>query len=163
MKKLLGVVVLFTILSCKTEEPTQFTEAALNDNMITLDGSSIAFKDILKQYEGKTVFVDVWASWCGDCIKNMPKVKALQEKYTDVVYLFLSLDRGQKSWKKGIEKYNVQGEHYFIPSADDSAFTDFADVGWIPRYMVLGPQGNIKLFEAIEADDARIKENLINN
>ncbi len=163
MKKVIGLILMLAILSCNTTEPTQFSAEALNDKMVGLDGQAVAFKDILKQYEGKTILVDVWASWCGDCIKNMPKVKALQQEYQDVVYLFLSMDRGQEAWKKGIEKYQVQGAHYFIPSADVSAFADFANVKWIPRYMVLGPQGEIKLFNAVEADDQRIKENLINN
>ncbi|UKM64542.1 TlpA family protein disulfide reductase [Flavobacteriaceae bacterium GSB9] len=160
MKKIIGFVVIVTFLSCNTQTPTKFSKEALNDSFVALDGSSKSLKEVLASHPGKTIFVDVWASWCSDCIKNMPKVKHLQKAYQDVVYLFLSLDRGQKPWKKGIEKHDVQGEHYFIPSRDDSAFIQFANVGWIPRYMIVDSEGNIKLFEAVEADDPRIKEYL---
>ncbi|MFL1011369.1 TlpA family protein disulfide reductase [Flavisericum labens] len=160
MKKIMCGLLFVTFLSCNTQTPTQLSEEALNDTFVTLYGGSKSLKSVLGSHKGKTIFIDIWASWCGDCIKNMPKVKALQNEYKDVVYLFLSLDRGQKSWKKGIEKYDVEGEHYFIPSADDSAFAEFTDIDWIPRYMIVDGIGNIKLFKAVTADDERIKEYL---
>jgi thiol-disulfide isomerase/thioredoxin len=43
--------------------------------MVNTENEPIAFSEILKKYEGKTIVIDVWASWCSDCIKGMPKVK----------------------------------------------------------------------------------------
>ncbi|WP_303315903.1 TlpA disulfide reductase family protein [Flavivirga abyssicola] len=160
MKKISYILILLiTIFSCK-KSPTQFSEAALNDIFITLEGSPIAFRDILETHKGKTLVIDVWASWCSDCIKGMPKVKDLQAEYKEVTYIFLSLDKTQKAWKKGIEKYDVKGIHYFMKSGWDGMFSDFIDLDWIPRYMVVDAKGNIELFEAVKADDIRIKENL---
>jgi thiol-disulfide isomerase/thioredoxin len=161
MKKTITfLIIIFTVLSCNSQDPIQFSEEALNDTFINLEGHSIVFKDILENHKGKTIVIDIWASWCGDCIKGMPKVKALQKEFNDAVYIFLSLDRGVEAWKKGIQKYNVVGEHYYLPSGKDSAFGDFVNIGWIPRYMVIDAKGNIKLFKAVEADDNRIKQNL---
>ena len=161
MKKTITfLIIIFTVLSCNSQDPIQFSEEALNDTFINLEGNSIVFKDILENHKGKTIVIDIWASWCGDCIKGMPKVKALQKEFNDAVYIFLSLDRGVEAWKKGIQKYNVVGEHYYLPSGKDSAFGDFVNIGWIPRYMVIDTKGNIKLFKAVEADDNRIKQNL---
>jgi len=161
MKKMKYLLVLLIgVLSCSEETPTKFTEAALNDVFISLEGESIAFKDILNAHEGKSVVIDIWASWCGDCIKGMPKVKALQKGYPDAAYIFLSLDRGQDAWKRGIKKYDVQGEHYYLPNGKKSAFGDFVSIDWIPRYMVVDAKGNIKLFKAVEADNNQITEAL---
>lgn len=161
MKKIITfLIIIFTVLSCNSQDPIQFSEEVLNDTFINLEGNSIVFKDILENHKGKTIVIDIWASWCGDCIKGMPKVKALQKEFNDAVYIFLSLDRGVEAWKKGIQKYNVVGEHYYLPSGKDSAFGDFVNIGWIPRYMVIDAKGNIKLFKAVEADDNRIKQNL---
>lgn len=151
------VILLISVFSCNTEVPTKFSEEVLNDTFITLEGDSNSLKDILSQFEG-TILIEIWASWCSDCIKGFPKLKELQEKYTDVNYVFLSLDRGEDKWKKGIEKYNLTGHHYFIPSGKKSAFGDFVEIGWIPRYMVVDGKGNIKLYESIEADDPRLIE-----
>ncbi|TYA79876.1 TlpA family protein disulfide reductase, partial [Seonamhaeicola marinus] len=108
MKKVYVILLALTALfSCKSQEPTQFNEKALNDTFVTLNGENVTFQSILNKHKGKTIVIDIWASWCGDCIKGMPKVKALQENYKDAAYVFLSLDRGEDAWKKGIEKYNV--------------------------------------------------------
>ena len=151
---------LIGVLGCSQETPTKFSEAALNDAFISLEGESVAFKDILNAHEGKAMVIDIWASWCGDCIKGMPKVKALQKGYPDAVYIFLSLDRGEDAWKRGIKKYDVQGEHYYLPNGKKSAFGDFVSIDWIPRYMVVDANGNIKLFKAVEADNNQITEAL---
>lgn len=154
------LVLLISFFSCNTETPTQFSEGALNDTFVTLDGNSIAFKDILETHKGKTLVIDVWASWCGDCIKGMPKVKVLQKEYKNATYIFLSLDRTQEAWKKGIKKYNVEGENYYMQSGWEGPFGEFVDLDWIPRYIVVDGDGNIKLFKAIEADDKQIKQYL---
>lgn len=153
-------VLLISFFCCNTETPTQFSEEALNDVFITLDGDSIAFKDILENHKNQDLVIDIWASWCGDCIEGLPKLKALQKEYTDVTYIFLSLDRTEKAWKNGVKKYKIDGQHYFMKSGWNGAFGNFVDLDWIPRYMVVDKTGTIKLFEATKADDKRIKENL---
>ena len=154
------LIVLLSIFSCNTETPTQFSEEALNDTFITLEGNSVPFKDILETYKGQTIFIDIWASWCSDCIKNMSKVKALQQDYEDVTYIFLSLDKSEDAWKKGVKKHEVKGEHYFMQSGWKGAFGEFVNLNWIPRYMVIGKDGTIKLFKAVKANDKKIKQNL---
>ena len=163
MKKIKYIlIVLITIFSCTKETPTQFSEAALNDVFETLNGESITFKDILEAQKGKTIVIDIWASWCGDCIKGMPKVKALQQEYKDASYIFLSLDRTQSAWIRGIKKYDIEGEHYFMPSAKNCDFADFVNISWIPRYMVINQAGEIVVFDVIEADDNKLIEALKN-
>ena len=100
-------VLLISIFSCNTETPIYFSEEALNDTFLTLEGNSTNFKDIIENYKDETLFIDIWASWCADCIKGMPKVKVLQEEYKDVTYIFLSLDRNIEAWKKGVKKYKI--------------------------------------------------------
>jgi thiol-disulfide isomerase/thioredoxin len=154
------LLITFIFSSCNLEKPTQFSEVALQDNFITLQGEDILLKDILNQYKGKTILIDVWASWCRDCIEGMPTVKKLQEKFPDVVFLFLSEDRSISSWKRGIQKYQVKGNHYFIEKGAKGDFANFLNSNWIPRYMVVDSQGSIKLFKATKATDIKIKEAL---
>lgn len=165
MKKIFLLVVsalaVFAIYSyTNRQDDKAFRKEALENQMITLDGSSVAFKDILKKYKGKTVVIDVWASWCSDCIKGMPKVKALQTQFPQATYLFLSMDKTQENWKKGIEKYEVNGEHYMATDGMKGIFGKSIDLNWIPRYMVVDKKGKIALFRAIEADDTKLIETL---
>lgn len=163
MKKIKNIIVILitvNFLSCNFEHPTQFSEAALSDVFITLEGDTIPFKTILETYKGKKIVVDVWASWCGDCIKGIPDEKALQKEFPEVVFLFLSEDRNVERWKKSIEKYNIEGEHYFMANGSKGAFKDFLNSNWIPRYLVIDKKSGIKLFKAKKVTDIRIKEAL---
>ena len=156
------LVLLLSVLSCNTKNPNAFSEAALNDTFTTLDGNQITLKSILEKHKGKTIVIDIWASWCGDCIKGMPKVKALQNQFKDVTFLFFSLDRAEDAWKRGIKKYDVQGEHYFMQNAKKCDFADFVNISWIPRYMVINKAGEIVVFDVIKANDIKLIEALKN-
>jgi hypothetical protein len=90
----------------------------------------------------------------------MPTVKELQDEFPDVEFLFLSEDRNIASWKRGIQKYQVKGNHYFMEKGPKGDFAKFLNSNWIPRYMVVDSQGNIKLFKATKATDKAIKESL---
>ena len=161
MKKILSLLVIaLSTLSCSQAQQTEFKEEALSNTMKTVENTDITFQEILKKYEGKTIVIDVWASWCPDCIKGMPKVKELQEKYSDVTYLFISMDKNYDAWKKGIEKYDVQGEHYLTSDGMKGVFGKSIKLDWIPRYMVVDKTGKIALFKVIEADDDKLIETL---
>lgn len=59
-------------------------------------------KDVeLAKFEGKTIFVNFWATWCRPCIQEMPSIAALQKQLTDknIEFFFASdeeVDRIQK-------------------------------------------------------------------
>ena len=150
--------------SCtQAQDKTSFGAEALNAKMTSIEGKEIAFKDILAQYKGKTVVIDVWASWCPDCIKGMLKVHKLQEQFPEAVYLFLSYDREDTRWKEGIKKYGANGDNYHVgKKMNEGAFAADIKLDWIPRYMVVDKDGKIALFKAIEADDVKLVETLKN-
>tara|TARA_B110000037_G_scaffold217983_1_gene280117 strand:+ start:115 stop:603 length:489 start_codon:yes stop_codon:yes gene_type:complete len=161
MKKLLLVAFFIsTILSCQTRVETQFSEDALNDQLVSLNGDSILFKTILENHKGKTIFIDIWASWCKDCLKGLPSVKALQAEYTAIDFVYLSLDKSQDAWKKGINRLQIKGDHYFMQSGWKGAMGTFLDLDWIPRYMIIDKQGQIKVFKAIKTSDKTLLNNL---
>ncbi|RZJ74403.1 MAG: TlpA family protein disulfide reductase [Flavobacterium sp.] len=164
MKQLFILPLFFVaIISCSQAQETSFSKEVLNDKMTSLEGKEIAFKDILDKYRGKTVIIDVWASWCPDCIKGMPKVKELQKQFPRAVFLFLSYDKTDESWKNGIEKYDVKGQHYHVGAKmKEGAFSNGIKLDWIPRYMVVDKAGKIVLFKAIEADDEKLITTLKN-
>jgi thiol-disulfide isomerase/thioredoxin len=164
MKKIIASICLaLGIISCTNAQKKEFSKEALSETMQSREGNKFTFQEILKKHEGKTIVIDVWASWCPDCIKGMPKLQALQEKYTDVVYLFLSYDKTPETWETGISKYNVRGEHYLILSNwKGGGFKAAADIDWIPRYIVVDKTGKVALYRAIEADEEQLITTLNN-
>jgi len=150
------ILILFLLLAPSVFSQTQFTQEALDDVFLTRDQKEVPFSEILKQYKGKTIFIDIWAGWCGDRRKGMPDVKKLQKKHKNVVFLFLSLDKTPQSWGHAITALNIKGEHYFIASGWKGAFCSSIQLDWIPRYMIVNPEGEITLYKAVKDDDEKI-------
>jgi len=161
MKKIFVIAtMLISTLGCAQKEETSFKKEGLENLMVTTENKPITFAEILKKYEGTTIVIDVWASWCSDCVKGMPKVKELQEKNPEVTFLFISMDKSYESWLKGIEKYEVRGEHYLTADGMKGVFGKSIDLDWIPRYMVVDKKGKIALYKVIEADDEKLIKTL---
>lgn len=161
MKKIVSIITLaLALVACAQPNETEFKKEALENVMLTTSNDKITFQEILKKYEGQTIVVDVWASWCSDCIKGLPKVKALQEKYPEATYLFISMDKTFEAWLAGIEKYEVKGEHYMATDGMKGIFGKSINLDWIPRYMVVDKDGKIALYKVIEADDEKLIKTL---
>ena len=128
--------------------------------MKSITGEEVQFKKILKESNGKITVIEVWASWCSDCVKNMPKIKELQAANPDLNYVFLSVDKTPEAWKKGIEKHEIQGKHYLISDGMKGVFGKAINLDWIPRYIILDQKGKIVLHRAIETDFDKINETI---
>jgi len=163
MKKVAALIsLLMASISCSNAQPKTFSAEALEGVITTIDGKEVAFQSILKAYEGKTVLIEVWASWCGDCVKAMPKVKEIQAEIPNVDYVFISMDKSLEKWKAGIEKHAVKGDHYWVNDANGmkGSFGKSIDLDWIPRYIVINKKGEVVLYRAIETDFEKIKTEL---
>lgn len=160
MKKILVLLVVIVSISCSNAQKKEFSKEALRETLLATDGSQVAFEDILKKYQGKTLVIEVWASWCGDCVKAMPKAKELQANNPDVAYLFISMDRKVENWKIGIEKHELVGDHFMANDQMKGVFGKAIDLDWIPRYIIVDKTGKIVLYRAIETDFEKIDTTL---
>lgn len=144
-----------------TEVKSEFDSLALSQTLVDLNGNTSTIGEVFNLHKGKPILIDLWASWCKDCITGLPKLKALQNQYPDIVYLFLSLDRTEEAWKKAIEKYEIEGEHYWFNTEWKNNFTEYVGLNWIPRYMLIDSEGKIAHYYAIHADDPVMMETLV--
>ena len=160
MKILFPFIAAFFMISCSNAQKDRFSDAALNEKLQSLDGTNVSFSEILNKHKGKPVVIEVWASWCSDCIKAMPKLKDTQAAFPDVDYVFISMDKTSDKWKEGIEKYSLRGDHYLAPDGMKGAFGSAISLNWIPRYIVVDKDGNPALYNAIETDFDKIHETL---
>lgn len=168
MKKLLLLlgIGLMNLVACQKNE-TAFSEEVLSQKVYSENGDEKTLKEVLDAYKGQKVMLDVWASWCSDCVKSMPKIKKFQETYPNVAFVFLSVDDKEKAWKNGIEKYvnkfKLTGEQYFFAtgwkkSNNNNAFINFVGLDWIPRYLLVDENGAIKVFYARSIEDSKLSE-----
>ncbi|MGL2986098.1 TlpA family protein disulfide reductase [Flavobacterium sp. RSSA_27] len=160
MKKIIVFLFVIVCFSCTQAQKTAFSPVALSEKLLAVNEQQVAFKDVLKKHKGKTVVIEIWASWCGDCVKAMPKLKELQANHPEVDYIFISMDKTADKWKAGIEKHEIKGDHYMANDQMKGIFGKAIDLDWIPRYIILDKKGNIVRYRAIETDFAVIDETL---
>ena len=138
----------------------QFEDVTLNKQFEDIQGNKITFKDLIAKHKGTPVLIDVWASWCPDCIKGFPELKKVQEKYPNTSYVFLSLDKTKDKWKEAIKKYDLNGNHYYLNEKMKDEFGKSIQLDWIPRYILVDTEGNIALKKAIVANDTLLLKTL---
>ena len=65
----------------------------------------------LSDYKGKVVVVDVWATWCGPCVKEMPFFKKLKDEFEgkEVVFMGVSVDENKFKWEAYMKKQGLTG------------------------------------------------------
>ena len=127
-----------------------------------LDGHTLTFGDMLGSYKGKKVLIDIWGSWCRDCIISYPKLEALRKEAgeKDIVYVFLSTDENEQKWKNAITRFGIRGEHYLLDGAWKNTLCNYLVLDWVPRYFVLDKNGRMTLPKAILAEDSELKKAL---
>jgi thiol-disulfide isomerase/thioredoxin len=161
MKKVtLVFAVIMIAFAFSTLQKESFSKKTLAKKLITPENKEISFKEILKKHMGKVTVIEIWASWCGDCVKAMPKVKEMQTANPNVDYVFISMDKAFDKWQAGIEKHELKGDHYWVTDGMKGEFGQSIDLDWIPRYLILDGKGKIQIYRAIETDFDKINETL---
>ena len=102
----------------------------------SIDGKEVSLKDFL----GKTVYLDFWASWCGPCIYDMKFMETVKEKFQDeVVFIQISLDN-EAEWQEAVKMYAVKGINLRVDDANTVA-KNYGVTG-IPAYYLIDKKGN---------------------
>lgn len=127
----------------------QLNATALQKQLKATDGQFLTLDSILQNNKGKTVVIDIWASWCPDCIKGFGAVKELQESFPNVAYVTISLDKTEQEWKKALDKYELNGEHYYLNEKMKGEFGQAINLDWIPRFMIIDKKGRVANYKSI--------------
>ena len=106
----------------------------------------------LSDYRGKYVIVDFWASWCGDCRREIPLLKQYYEEMTNtsiqgtpVQFLSLSFDSKAEQWKQYLAKEQLPWPQISTlePKWQDNPVTQAYRLHWIPAFLVIDPEGKV--------------------
>jgi len=87
-------------------------KASYNFSLEGLDGENLDFRSL----KGKTVFINLWATWCAPCIAEMPSIHNLYETYADnedLVFVMIALENDKQKVKKFIDKKEYKFPVYF--------------------------------------------------
>ena len=104
----------------------------------------------LSSLRGKIVVLDFWGSWCGWCIKGMPKMKEYYEKYKGKFEILgVDCNDTEAKWKAAVEKHQLPWIHVYNPK-DSKVLSDYAVQGF-PTKIVIDANG--KIIKTIVGED----------
>lgn len=125
--------------------------ASYNFKITDLEGEIVNFED----FKGKTVFLNIWATWCPSCVSEMPEIHDLYKSIESekVVFVMLSTDKDKTKLRKYIEKKGFDFPVYSRIEQLPDAFGTQA----IPATFVISPEGKI-VFKKVGAASYNTKK-----
>ena len=114
----------------------------------------------LSELKGKYVYVDMWASWCAPCCKEIPHLQKLEKelKNKDVVFLSVSCDSDEQAWRNKMSELNMHG----IQLLDkDNSLGDALNVKAIPFFLIYDKQGNLHTYNAKRPSSGEVLKDIL--
>ncbi|MGA2142678.1 MAG: TlpA disulfide reductase family protein [Brevinematales bacterium] len=109
-----------------------------------IEGTDINGKGFisLKNYKGKAVLVNFWATWCPPCRMEIPDLIKLQDNYKGrLIILGISVDQdGSKGVIEFSDQYKI---NYPVIMAEQSMIKDYGGIEAIPSTFLIDTNGNI--------------------
>ncbi len=103
-------------------------------------------KSKLEDFNGKHVYIDLWATWCGPCIKEIPSLKQLYHDYKGKIeFISIAIDplKDYEKWKSFVTAKSLEGTQLFADNSWDSNFLKGYKIKGIPRFIIIAPDRTI--------------------
>lgn len=118
----------------KINPPVKAKDFTLED----LKGSAVSLRD----FEGKVIFLNFWATWCPPCRIEMPDMEKLWQKFKDEDFVILAVDLRETSEK--VSSF-IKENGYTFPVLLDSGgeVANTYGITAIPTTYLLDPRGRM--------------------
>lgn len=118
-----------------------------NGNSFTLD-----------KFKGKPLCIDVWATWCAGCLKEIPIFEVLKEKYSShISFISVSIDDDKDKWNEMVQMNKMEGVQLWAENGKKSEFVTsyYLQECGVPCFILIDKNGII-----VNARAPRPSENL---
>lgn len=116
-----------------------------------------------KEFLGKVVYIDCWATWCGPCCREIPYLEKRVAEYQGngkVRFVSISMDSNRQAWLKKLDKDNPAWEQFILDKVQDEALSKAFGINGIPRFILLNADGTIADSDAFRPSDKDFHQQL---
>jgi thiol-disulfide isomerase/thioredoxin len=129
-----------TELARKTEQASKLLpgQPAIDIELETAEGEKLNLSDL----KGKTMYIDLWATWCGPCKYEAPFFNdvAAKCKGKDILFIKISTDKKKSDWLKSLDHSDTNVLQYI---SNDLRLSSEWAVFYIPRFILIDKDFNI--------------------
>ncbi len=116
----------------------------------------------LDDLKGKYVYIDVWATWCAPCKREIPFLKEVEKEFhgKNIAFVSISIDKKEAhdTWKQMIKEKELGGIQLFADNNWNSQFIRDYNIEGIPRFILIDDKGNIFNADAPRPSNPKLKE-----
>lgn len=137
-------------------------KSAPDFEMLNSKGEKVHLSDL----KGKYLFIDIWATWCSPCRREISYMKKLQEYYTTdtrIALVSISIDTNVASWEDFLVTEKLTWAQYIVDSKNSDILDKEYRINGIPRFIFLDPAGKIISINAPRPSSDGIVEYLNEN
>lgn len=139
--------------------PPAASEAGSADALATLRGLVLPDLDgaaqRLDQWQGRPIVVNFWATWCAPCVKEMPELQSLHEKYPGIQFVGIGVDKVE-NMRQFLQKVPVSYPLLVMDAGAIDLLRQLGNpAGGLPFTLILQADGEVnrKILGQIRMDD----------
>jgi thiol-disulfide isomerase/thioredoxin len=126
-------------------------------------GDVLTWAQLLERTKGRVLYVDLWASWCGPCLAEIPASTTLQRalRGQPIQFVYISLDRDSANWHHALTTHHLLQpgtQHYLLDP--ESTLAKYFNAPPIPRYLLLDKQGQVVSLDAARPSSTLLRTDL---
>ncbi len=143
------ILVVGFVLTAEGQKDDLFSKIRINPIKGNQKVPNFSLKDLIgrkveiRQFKGKIVFLNFWATWCGPCKEEMPGLEVLHQQFTGENFVLLTISVDYEGLKV-VQGFVNKNRYTFPVLLDPNGETlDLFEVKGIPTTFIIDRNGMV--------------------
>jgi thiol-disulfide isomerase/thioredoxin len=144
----------------------QWAQEPVSVQMIDEEG----LKELITNNSGKLRLINVWATWCGPCVREFPEFITMNRMYRGRDFEFISISADDPDNKdkvlKFLQKQQASNTNYLFSGDDKYKLIDAIDPNWagaLPYTIIVEPGGKIVYAQQGAVDPPAVRKKIVDD
>lgn len=151
---IVSTAVCFSVVSFWLHNQQQ-QQVLANITLETLSGYRVALPDLA---QGKPVVMNIWASWCPPCHREMPHLLAAEQQYSNVRFMLINLQENRATVQEYLRKHQLHFAHVLLDTRGDVA--SFHGAQGVPATLFFHADGSLSSAHFGEVSTAVLQQGI---